>query len=667
MSFAFPAFLYALGLLSIPIAIHLFNFRRFKTIRFSNVKLLQQVQEETQSTARLKHWLILLARLLFLTALVLAFAGPFLPPINGVTEENKELVFFIDNSPSSQANTESNSVFEEHRKKALATLNALPENTGIRVYSADAQPGENRVLSKKEAKEKIEFLTIAYQDKPLSAVLEKVKNTIDEQTQLFVFSDFQKTFVPSELESQSSTQNWIPSFALSEQNISVDTVFFTSPTHLAENVETLIAKVHNHGTEDLDNISVELELDGKIISVVNAELPAETATEVTFTYTNKSKGIQHGKIKVTDNPVSFDNVYYFSYTVADKVNVFELKSSSEKTAIERLFSGAEEYNFTSYTKQTVDYGSIQQTGCLIINGLTEVSSGLQNIIQDKIEAGNSVLFIPNVENGNLDNYNQLLLKYNCGQFLPADTAKLRVTQVANNLSFFSKIFDRIPNNIDLPNVSLHFPITQTSSATQLFSFGNQQPFLLKAAESVGNFFVLTTSLSPAASNWANHALFVPTTLRIAELSGYKQEIATSANNPTPINLSTKITENITLKNTKTEASFLPTYRKQASGTQVFLNQLPLTSGNYDFLVNKERISGIGVNHNRSESSLKHLSSEELSKLAETYANIHIFEGNTLSLSKQIGESYTGKKLWYWFVCLAVLFLIVETVLTRWIK
>ncbi|MBK8471991.1 MAG: BatA domain-containing protein [Sphingobacteriales bacterium] len=79
MNFLFPAFLAAMAALAIPIIIHLFYFRRFKKIYFSNVKFLREIKEERASRNKLKHYLVLLARLLAVALLVLAFAQPFCP------------------------------------------------------------------------------------------------------------------------------------------------------------------------------------------------------------------------------------------------------------------------------------------------------------------------------------------------------------------------------------------------------------------------------------------------------------------------------------------------------------------------------------------------------------------------------------------------------------
>jgi len=79
MQFLSPGFLWALAALSIPVIIHLFSFRRYKTIYFSNVRFLKQVKEETASRNNIKHWLVLASRLLALLFLIFAFAQPFIP------------------------------------------------------------------------------------------------------------------------------------------------------------------------------------------------------------------------------------------------------------------------------------------------------------------------------------------------------------------------------------------------------------------------------------------------------------------------------------------------------------------------------------------------------------------------------------------------------------
>jgi hypothetical protein len=70
MQFVYPAFLFALLAVAIPVIIHLFHFRRFRKVYFSDVSFLRQLSDESKKQSRLKHWLVLAARML-----AVAFSG----------------------------------------------------------------------------------------------------------------------------------------------------------------------------------------------------------------------------------------------------------------------------------------------------------------------------------------------------------------------------------------------------------------------------------------------------------------------------------------------------------------------------------------------------------------------------------------------------------------
>ena len=103
MSFLYPAFLTALATIAIPIIIHLFHFRRFKKVYFTNVRFLKEVKQETSSRQKIRNLLVLTMRILAIAMLVLAFAQPFLPKSDQVKQGMQAISLFIDNSFSMNA------------------------------------------------------------------------------------------------------------------------------------------------------------------------------------------------------------------------------------------------------------------------------------------------------------------------------------------------------------------------------------------------------------------------------------------------------------------------------------------------------------------------------------------------------------------------------------
>ena len=64
MTLSSPLFLIGLVAVAIPVIVHLFNFRRYKKVYFSNVERLEQLQSETRKQSTLRQLLIMAARIM---------------------------------------------------------------------------------------------------------------------------------------------------------------------------------------------------------------------------------------------------------------------------------------------------------------------------------------------------------------------------------------------------------------------------------------------------------------------------------------------------------------------------------------------------------------------------------------------------------------------------
>ena len=143
MSFVYPNFLWAFFILLIPIIVHLFNFRRYKTVYFSRVKFLKEVVEDSKSGAKLKHLLVLLSRLLLLSCLVLAFAQPYLPAEEGEMTENLTSIY-LDNSFSMQSEGTDGDLLNEVKNQAIEIVKSLAENERVNLLTSDLNSVDQR-------------------------------------------------------------------------------------------------------------------------------------------------------------------------------------------------------------------------------------------------------------------------------------------------------------------------------------------------------------------------------------------------------------------------------------------------------------------------------------------------------------------------------------------
>src|SRR5688500_431840 len=151
MNFANPTFLFALAALAIPILIHLFNFRKFKRVMFTNVRFLKEVRHDTKARNKLKNLLILACRLLAIFFLVMAFAQPYIPQENAtVNKGTKAVSIWVDNSFSMDAVGANGSLLDEVKKDAREIVAAYNTTDRFQLLTNDFEGRHQRLVSKEE-------------------------------------------------------------------------------------------------------------------------------------------------------------------------------------------------------------------------------------------------------------------------------------------------------------------------------------------------------------------------------------------------------------------------------------------------------------------------------------------------------------------------------------
>ena len=151
MKFLYPEFLWALSLIAIPIIIHLFNFRKFKKIFYSDISLLEAVQIKTKSRSRLKHLLILISRILAISTLVIAFCYPFKPSLNDFSNASiKTVSVYIDNSLSMDIKGPDGFFLELAKQQAINIANEYAPDVRFFMLTNDFMSQSQRDLSRNE-------------------------------------------------------------------------------------------------------------------------------------------------------------------------------------------------------------------------------------------------------------------------------------------------------------------------------------------------------------------------------------------------------------------------------------------------------------------------------------------------------------------------------------
>ena len=154
MQFKHPEILYFLFVLVIPILVHLFQLRRFKTEYFTNVRILKELSIQTRKSSKIKKWLLLVTRLLLLTALIIAFAQPFFKAKDSNNKSN-EMYIVLDNSYSMQAKGNKGELLKRAIQELLENRKSKIQSV---VISGLLESQEEMMECIKSMKKEIEYL-----------------------------------------------------------------------------------------------------------------------------------------------------------------------------------------------------------------------------------------------------------------------------------------------------------------------------------------------------------------------------------------------------------------------------------------------------------------------------------------------------------------------------
>jgi hypothetical protein len=263
MMCVYPAFLWALTAISVPIIIHLFNFKRYKKVYFTNVRFLKELQLESQSKSRLKELLILLARILTITTLVLAFAQPVL--IDKAADKSnlsqKTVGIYIDNSFSMEAVNKQGPLLENAKILARNIVNAFKNNDKFHLITNEFKGKHQRVLSKDDVLQEIAEIKISPVTRKYSDVLTRQNEFLKQESsniQLYAITDAQKsTFNIADIKNDSLTKvTIVPVFGAEIKNVFIDSCWFETPIQQKDIVQKLHVIIKNNS--DFYNI---IEID----------------------------------------------------------------------------------------------------------------------------------------------------------------------------------------------------------------------------------------------------------------------------------------------------------------------------------------------------------------------------------------------------------------------
>lgn len=684
MKFLFPTFLFALFTIAIPIIIHLFSFRQYKTVYFSNVDFLKDIKNESKKKSRLKQLLILLARILTIIGLVFAFAQPYIP-INTDTKKqpNQIVAIYVDNSFSMNALSEQGQLLEVARNKALEICLAYPAGTKFKLFTNDLDPKHQNIFNKEQFIQQVSEIQPSPVVVPLSMIYNRfaLQNT-EEGTDknLYFISDFQKAITDVEnFGSKTIFSYFLPLTPNRTANLYIDSCWVEVPAHRLKQEEEIFVKIKNSSGQDFQDLPLKLYMNDSIKSITNFSVAAENEIIASLKFTNNTAGAQLGKIEIVDYPFTHDNNWYISYFVEPHLKalaIFDKSSSSAEglNYVSSLFQNDDYVLLDEMDLQSLQISKLSDYNAIFLMNLESFSSGFLNELGSAVENGVSLVLFPGGGN-NFQHNNPFLSKFGANLITGKDSTRQKISGIDFENPFFNDVFMKREENAILPEIKGHFQFGSAIRTTEnkLLWFQNDDKALSMIDTENSKIWVFSFPLNRSNESFARDILFVPTIYNIVLNSLPKQQMSlvVGRNNVTEIqhNQNLDLSANVEIEKLDDKEKFIPSTSVSNRGLRIdFANRI-VKDGHYLVQNDGKTLTTLAFNYDRSESDLRYFTTSEIQDKIELaqLKNASVVKNVESNFAEIFDEIQNGKQLWKWFIFMALFFILVEVALSRFWK
>jgi len=710
MTFLNPFVLFGLAAAAIPILIHLLNKRKLRTIEFSTLSFLKELQKNTMRKITLRQWLLLLLRTLIIIFLVLAFSRPALKGNFGTAGSHAKttLAIILDNTASMNLQNDQGKFLAQAQSKALEIISLMQENDEaffIRLSDLPEPTVKEPTHDTQKLRALIQETSISNNRRTihegLQAAAELFKLSKNFNKEVYVVTDGQASTLGSPETGKKQSEilfNQQTKFFFAQlsnrrvENVGIEKVTIP-PTLLQLNKPlTLNAVVKNYGTSSVSNHIVSISLGKNKTAQKGVTLNSGESATLDFTIVPARTGFVSGFVESEDDMYEPDNEYYFSLYIPEQIRVTltapeERYSRYLSTAliVANSISASAPVSISALPPSRLTLAALSSTDVLILSGVRQLPEAQQRMVLQYISSGGSALFFP--ANDTMQSAYPLLSQagFSPPQIATSQTqSQFRFEKVDLDFPIFKGMFETAIHKSELiesPDISTTISFSGMPNLRPVITLSNGQLFLWQFGYRSGTIIGCAVPATTAWSNFPLKGIFVPLVYQsVLYLSSQINLSARSANYIAgeKIEFSSSLikrknsgaTNRFNIIDPEMRSTPLQTYTKSrgdgSTETIFSIPDLPLT-GEHVILHEKDTVLSIPVNITRMESTTQLAEQKDvvalLSRAGANEESITMVTPQT-PLHDTVLQSRFGAELWRYFALLAVLIALVEMFIAR---
>ena len=653
ISFGQPVFLWGLLSIGVPIWLHFIHKNSASTLYFSDIRVLKGTPTQGKGFRYLHDLILLLFRILALSALILAFSQPKWDGL--LQKKSSQTYLFVDNHVG---------LMEGNRTAFNSLVSELPRSKKpVFLLLNSFQNADFESKTWKEVSDLWPSLKMSDRVDNPKSIVDRIAEINSEQNvgsrpNILWVSDFPRS---------SSWPEFPPSFDVHivpiqippSANVVVDSISNNNSQIQSGRPFDLKVRIKNIGKMAAKDQKLSLYLDDFPISTEKINLKEGEAKWLDFGISLSDKRAIKAKL-ISDDQVLFDNVYSFLLEIPESKDVYVLEGMSREKYISTVFLNDSLFDFHSVNKQSLLANLSKIKGFLILNDLNSFSAEALKLISNWVKQGNTLVFLPTA----LLN-NEVINRLNSNFASQGNVFKLETSNRASavrlpmkHVRFFNSILEQssFKKNLEMFNSNAYL---QWDGGLSIFEYVNGKPFLSQFKLGAGSMYVFSGDISNEADGFFKHGLFLPVFQEMALNNNMNHWSAGVFSNtfeisaPKTYKFSSSEKGLVTLN--KGKQSWIP--EQKWTGTQWICEWPELLdrnfSGFWQVNIRDKKMLNLAINYPLKESEMRQFSVDEIQAHYKGKQNIQVASMKDVSFGAEVSSDLSL----YFFIASLCFFLI----------
>ena len=653
ISFGQPLFLWGLLSIGVPIWLHFINKKSASTLYFSDIRVLKGTPTQGKGFRFLHDLVLLLFRIVALSALILAFSQP---KWDGLLQKNSSQTYlFVDNHVG---------LMEGNRTAFNSLASELPRSKKpVFLLLNSFQNADFESKTWKEVSDLWPSLKMSDRVDNPKSIVDRIAEINAEQNvgsrpNILWVSDFPRSSSWPQFPTNFDV-HIVPIQIPPSANVVVDSLSNNSSQIQSGRPFNLKVRIKNIGNMAAKDQKLGLYLDDFPISTEKINLKEGEAKWLDFGISLSDKRSIKVKL-ISDDQVLFDNVYSFLLEIPDSKDVYVLEGMSREKYISTVFLNDSLFDFHSVNRQSLLANLSKIKGFLILNDLNSFSAEALKLISIWVKQGNTLVFLPTAPFNN-EVINRLNSNFaSQGNVFKQETSNraLAVRLPMKHVRFFNSILEQssFKKNLEMFNSNSYL---QWDGGLPIFEYVNGKPFLSQFKLGAGSMFVFSGDIANEADGFFKHGLFLPVFQEMALNNNMNHWSASVFSNtfeisaPKTYKFSSSEKGLVTLN--KGKQSWIP--EQKWTGTQWICEWPELLernfSGFWQVNIRDKKMLNLAINYHLKESEMRQFSRDEIQAHYKGKQNIQIANMKDVPLGAEVSSDLSL----YFFIASLCFFLI----------